>query len=53
VQDITLIELPVYPAGMLIEPFVAQLASHIERQLSLAEDGLVLTNDTPLSKIVL
>lgn len=40
VQDITLIELPVYPAGMLIEPFVAQLATHIERQLTSAEDGL-------------
>jgi amino acid adenylation domain-containing protein len=39
-QDITLIELPVYPAGMLIEPFVANLASHIERQLTLSEDGL-------------
>ena len=42
-QDITLIELPVYPAGMLIEPFVANLASHIERQLTLSEDGLSLT----------
>lgn len=43
VPNITLIELPVYPAGMLIEPFVAQLANHIERQLTLAEDGLVDT----------
>lgn len=46
VQDITLIELPVYPAGMLIEPFVGELASHIERLLALAEDGLT-TNRTP------
>jgi len=53
VQDITLIELPVYPAGMLIEPFVAHLASHIERQLSLAEDGLVPASDTSLSNVVL
>jgi amino acid adenylation domain-containing protein len=49
-QDITLIELPVYPAGMLIEPFVGQLATHIERQLALAEDGLVTRRDTSASK---
>lgn len=50
VQDITLIELPVYPAGMLIEPFVGELASHIERQLALAEDGLTTKSTTSTSE---
>jgi amino acid adenylation domain-containing protein len=49
-QDITLIELPVYPAGMLIEPFVGELAAHIERQLTLAEDGLITLRETTESK---
>jgi thioesterase domain-containing protein len=50
VRDITLIELPVYPAGMLIEPFVAQLATHIERQLTSAEDGLTPAPQSNASK---
>jgi hypothetical protein len=33
VRDIELIELPVYPAGMLIEPFVQELAAHLRRCL--------------------
>lgn len=37
VDDLQIIQLPVYPAGMLLEPFVAELAQHLLGEL---EDGV-------------
>lgn len=37
VDDIDVIELPVFPAGMLLEPFVQELAHHLRRKLDEAE----------------
>ena len=45
VENITVIELPVYPAGMLLEPFVAELAEHLNRQLALADSLSDLIDD--------
>ncbi|MCA9128639.1 MAG: hypothetical protein KDB22_16245, partial [Planctomycetales bacterium] len=37
VSDLNMIQLPVYPAGMLLEPFVAELAQHMTRELDACE----------------
>ncbi|TWT93637.1 non-ribosomal peptide synthetase [Neorhodopirellula pilleata] len=50
VRDLEVIELPVFPAGMLIEPFVQELAIHLQRCLDDSNSPTVVAMpDTKIS----